>query len=107
MPAFSLSVSLKSSAAFGGPHLADAASLLADEWSGFALDFIGNTYAVRISPSVELLDSEWDGLALDFISNTYATRTATSAEKLLGTTMASSDTGIGLDFTTNTYAVGT
>ena len=52
------------------------------------------------------LDDEWRGFALDFISNTYAVRTATSSEQLLGAGPIRADNGVGLDFTDNTYAIG-
>ena len=52
------------------------------------------------------LDDEWRGFSLDFLSNTYAVRTATDAELLLGAGPIRADNGLGLDFTVNSYAIG-
>jgi hypothetical protein len=55
---------------------------------------------------VSALDDEWRGFSLDFISNTYAVRTATNAELLLGAGPIRADNGLGLDFTVDSYAIG-
>lgn len=49
-------------------------SLISTETSGFALDFLDNTYAMRTFNADELLSIEASGLALEFISNTSAVR---------------------------------
>lgn len=56
--------------------------------------------------AVDTLGDEWRGLSLDFLSNTYAVRLATSAEDLLGPGPNRADAGLGLDFTANGYAIG-
>lgn len=112
MPALAYSVSLKSIDAIFGGHsgVPDAAALLGSELSGFTLDFIGNTYAVRTVSDSELLllqlGNEWDGLAIDFTTNLVASRVSSGAERLLGTGPDTIEPeGFGLDFTDNTSAV--
>lgn len=96
----------------GGYVPPTAADLLGTELSGFSLDFLLNSYAVRTVTSAELialqLGNEWNGLALDFVSNTYANRvTTTQAETLLGSGPGTAETGVGVSFTDNSYALGT
>ena len=57
-------------------------------------------------PALALLDLDWTGFALDFTSNTYAIRTSSGAETLLGATPSAVTDGTALDFTDNTYAIG-
>jgi hypothetical protein len=95
----------------GGSGGASAAeSLLGSELSGFTLDFLTNTYAVRTISDGELLllqlGNEWDGLALDFTTNLVASRVSLGAERLLGTGPDTVEPYcLGLDFTDNTSAV--
>lgn len=111
MPALAYSVSLKSIEAIFGGHIGSgAAALLGSELSGFTLDFVGNTYAVRTVSDSELLllqlGNEWDGLALDFTTNLVASRVSLGAERLLGTGPNTIEPyGLGLDFTDNTSAL--
>ncbi len=95
----------------GGSGGASAAeSLLGSELSGFTLDFLTNTYAVRTITAGELLllqlGNEWDGLAIDFTTNLVASRISLGAERLLGTGPDTVEPYcFGLDFTDNTSAV--
>jgi len=56
--------------------------------------------------ALDTLGDEWSGFSLDFISNTYAMRNAVSSELLLGPGPNRADAGIGIDFTANNYAIG-
>lgn len=56
--------------------------------------------------ALDTLGDEWNGFSLDFISNTYAMRRSVSSELLLGSGPNRADTGIGVDFTANNYAIG-
>lgn len=58
------------------------------------------------SGALAQIGNEWDGFALDFVTNTYATRVSTGGERLLAVGPASLETSIGMDFTDNTYAIG-
>lgn len=111
MPALAHSVSLKSiDVIFGGRSSVDPAALLGSELSGFTLDFLSDTYAVRTVSDSELLllqlGNEWDGLAIDFTTNLVASRISAGAERLLGTGPDTVEPYcLGLDFTDNTSAV--
>lgn len=61
---------------------------------------------MNAADAASLLGNEWDGFALDFIGNTYAVRTSVGAERLLGAGPYSADMGLGLDFTDNSLAIG-
>lgn len=81
MTAIAIAVSLKAVHALpDGSGLGDAAlALMGDEWAGFSLDFLANSFAVRVSTGAEKLfgsgpnTSDPDrGLAFDFIDNSSA-----------------------------------
>lgn len=57
--------------------------------------------------AVALLGNEWSGLALDFVVNHYAVRVRSNSELLLGSGPYSMLPGLALDFTDNSNAVGT
>ena len=56
--------------------------------------------------ALDTLGDEWRGFSLDFISNTYAMRLSAEAELLLGPGPNRADAGLGVDFTANSYAIG-
>lgn len=105
---FGITNQRKSSAQF----LMPAEQLLIGEDHGFALDFVANNYALRITPDSEIvaaqLGDEWNGLAIDFERNAYVLQTATTAETLFGDTPASQEPfAVAIDFLENSYAVRT
>lgn len=53
--------------------------------------------------AVDVLGDVWDGFALDFISNTYIVRVSLGAEELFGPgpIASATETGLGLDFIDN------
>ncbi len=70
---------------------------------------IGRLLGNRISGgsgALTTLGNEWDGFVLDFVTDTYVRRVSTGAERLLATGPSSIETAIGMDFTDNTYAIG-
>jgi len=72
---------------------------------GLGLNFSGRVPAEN---AVSLLGNEWIGFTLDFISDSFATRTAANeAETLLGTGPATAEVALGVSFTDNSYALGT
>lgn len=95
----------------GGYVPPTAADLLGTELSGFSLDFLLNSYAVRTVTSAELialqLGNEWNGLALDFTTNLYLNQiTSSQAEQLLGTGPDTQEpSALGVDFTDNSLAL--
>lgn len=95
----------------GGYVTPTAANLLGDELSGFALDFLLNSYAVRTVTSAELIElqlgDEWNGLALDFTTNLYLNQiTSSQAEQLLGPGPDDQEPyALALSFTDNTSAL--
>lgn len=94
---------------FGKPG-ENSYSLLGNERSGFALDFIANDYTVINTSETELLllllGNEWSGLSIDFTTDLYANRITTAgAELLLGTGPDSQESkAFTLDFTDDSYA---
>ena len=52
-----------------------------------------------------LIGNEWDGFALDFLTDTYATQISIGAERLLGSGPTSAEIAFSLDLTDNSYAV--
>ena len=68
---------------------------------------IGSMRGATSSDAAMLIGNEWAGFALDFLGNTYAIRQTVAAEALLGTGPGSADAGLGIDFTDNSYALGT
>lgn len=60
-----------------------------------------------VGPAALLLGNEWSGLALDFVVNHYAVRVRSNSELLLGSGPYSMLPGLALDFTDNSNAVGT
>lgn len=54
---------------------AAAIALLGTEFNGFSLDFLEDSYALRLGTASDLIGAEPQGFATDFISNTYAVRT--------------------------------
>ena len=57
--------------------------------------------------AVALLGDEWSGLALDFLTDKYAVRVASGSELLIGSGPYSTPPGLALDFTDNSNAVRT
>ena len=57
--------------------------------------------------AVEVLGDEWNGFAIDFLSNTYINRVSIGAETLFGSGPIASagETGVALDFLDNTSAL--
>lgn len=55
-----------------GDSGAAAIALLGLEYDGFSLDFVANSYALRIGNASDLIGAEPQGFALDMISNTSA-----------------------------------
>lgn len=85
-------------------------NLLANELNGFTIDFVANTFQVKITTDAEklllLLGDEWNGLAMDFTTNLYATVTSSNAEELLGNGPNSAEPmAMTMDFTDNSYVV--
>ena len=84
-------------------------SLLGNELSGFALDFIANDYTIINTSETELLllllGDEWSGLSIDFTTDLYANRITTGAELLLGNGPNTQESkALAIDFTDDSYA---
>lgn len=96
--------------------ISGAETLIQDEWNGFSLDFIDNSYSIHLSTNAETLlgttiSTADIGLGLDFIDNTRAMGiiegmefALNSADSLLFTNYYTAGTGLGLDFTTDSYS---
>lgn len=72
--------------------------------SGFSADSGGVSPNPPIPPS-DLLGNEWQGMSLDFLTNTYQVRIATGSEQLTGTGPYTVEVSIGMDFTQNNYTM--
>lgn len=62
--------------------------------------------ARNVLDATYLIASDWDGFGLDFLSNTYAVKISLGAERLLGETPALAEPGLGLDMIDNSFALG-
>lgn len=51
---------------------AAAIALLGTEFNGFALDFLEDSYALRLGNASDLIGAEPQGFALDYTTNTSA-----------------------------------
>ena len=67
---------------------------------------VGAMRGVAAPDASALLGNEWSGFALDFLGDTYTIRTTNGAERLLGDGPGSAEIGLGLDFTDNSSALG-
>ena len=71
--------------------------------SGFSADSGGSPSPI-IPPS-DLIGNEWQGMSLDFLTNTYQVRIATGSEQLTGSGPYTVEVSLGIDFTQNNYTM--
>ena len=72
--------------------------------SGFSADSGGVSPNPPVPPS-DLIGNEWQGMSLDFLTNTYQVRIATGSEQLTGSGPYTVEVSLGMDFTQNNYTM--